>query len=299
MSFTAADVKKLRDATNAGMLDCKNALTETNGDFEAAIDLLRKKGIAKAAKRAGRAASNGKVVAWVNAKNDAGFVVEVNCETDFVARGDIYNAYVDKLVGVIAANPPATLDELLAMPFDEHGPVKDGLTNVIAQTGENMQIRRYCFFKLVGAGYIHNYIHLGGKIGVLVELSFGKTETAANEAIKTLANDLALQIAAMNPVAVRETDIPADVVERERAIYMDQAAQSGKPANVLENIVKGKFQKWYQEVVLMKQEFFKDTENQRSVETLVKEVSKSVGDEIKVVRFARFALGEELPGEAE
>ncbi len=293
MAIIAADVKKLRDMTGAGMLDCKKALEETNGDFEAAVDLLRKKGVAKAAKRSGRTASDGKIEAYVSDDNSMAAMVEVNCETDFVAKNDEFQKFVSNLMNHIVANRPKDMDELMAQEIEPGKTVKDALTEAIAKTGENMQIRRFVIWDKEGTGWFQSYIHMGGKIGVLVELGCSKEETLNNDKFKELALDVALQIAAMNPVAVTPDEIPAEILEREKAIYADQARQSGKPENIIENIIKGKLNKWFEEVALNKQIFFKDPEK-RSMEKYIQAIGKEIGDEgITIKRFVRYQRGED------
>ena len=294
MAITANDVKNLREMTGAGMLDCKNALNEANGDMERAVDILRTKGVAKADKRAGRVANQGLVAIKTNAEKTLAAVVEINCETDFVSRGDDFKALVDGTLDALLASDVTTIEQARALALASGGTVQEGVTAIVAKTGENTDFRRFERYAAPANGYISDYIHMGGKIGVLCEMTVGKAGTTQKPAFQELALNLCLQIAAMNPIAVSESDIPQSVINREKAIYAEQAAQTGKPANIIENIVKGKLAKWYGDVVLLKQEFFNDGDKHRKMEQIVKDVGKELGDEIVVRRFSRFALGEGL-----
>ena len=287
------DVKKLREMTGAGMLDCKKALEAAGGDFDAAVDDLRKKGIAKAAKRSGRVAADGTVATLVNEDASVAVMTEVNCETDFVARGDDFNGFVTAVMNHVMANPVADMDELLGQTMEgASGTIKEEVTNMVAKTGENMGIRRFVRWERNVPGSIKSYIHMGGKIGVLAEIACGNQETAAKPEFDALTLDVCLQIAAMNPLAVSEKDLDAAVVEREMNIYKEQAAATGKPEKVVESIATGKMNKWYKDAVLNKQEFFKDTEQHRTMEKYLEDAGKELGDSITVLRFARFQLGE-------
>ena len=293
MAISAMDVKKLREMTGAGMLDCKKALEATDGDFEAAVDDLRKKGIAKAAKRSGRVAADGTVAIMVNDDTSVAAMTEVNCETDFVARGNDFNGFVASVLNHVMANPVSEMEELLGQTFEgAAGTIQEEVTNMVAKTGENMGIRRFIRWERSVPGIIKDYIHMGGKIGVLAEIACGKQETAAKPEFDALALDVCLQIAAMNPLAVSEKDLDANVVEREMNIYKEQAAATGKPEKVVEGIALGKLNKWYKDVVLYKQEFFKDAEQHRTIEKYLEDAGKELGDSITVLRYARFQLGE-------
>jgi elongation factor Ts len=277
MGISAAEVKELRERTGAGMLDCKKALEETGGDMEAAIDLLRSKGAAKAAKRAGRAASEGTLASHV--ENGVGALVELNCETDFVARTDDFRALARQLAEHVAEHSTdldgaAGGEAVLDQPLMSDGPsVGDVVTDVAAKTGERIVVHRVARFQ-AESGRVGSYIHMTGKIGVLVELG-----GAADEG---LARDVAMHVAAARPLAVSGSEIPPEVVERERAVYQEQVRQEGKPENIQAKIVEGKLQKFYKEQALMDQPFVKDPD--RTVGQLVGEVG--------VRRFVRFELGE-------
>ena len=269
--ITAAMVKELRELTGAGMMDCKKALTETNGDKQKAIDFLREKGIAKAAKKAGRIAAEGVVAAFVDEAAKVGAVVEVNCETDFVANTDKFHALADKVAKHIMAENPADMDALNASMLDGKS-VADFIKEVIANIGEKIDIRRFARYE-TKAGRIASYIHMGGKIGVLVELSGGTAE---------LGKDISMQIAAANPACVNRSQVDPAALEHEREVLKKQALEEGKPEKIVEKRVEGRINAYYKEVCLLEQPFVK--EPKQSVE-------KVLGG-VEVARFARYQLGE-------
>jgi elongation factor Ts len=277
MGISAAEVKELRERTGAGMLECKKALEETGGDMEAAIDLLRSKGAAKAAKRAGRAATEGTLASHV--EDGVGALVELNCETDFVARTDDFRALARKLAEHVARHATeldgaAGGEAVLDQPLMSDGPsVGDVVTEVAAKTGERIVVHRVARFQAED-GRVGSYVHMTGKIGVLVELG-----GAADEA---LARDVAMHVAAARPLAVSGSEIPPDVVERERAVYLEQVRQEGKPENIQAKIVEGKLQRFYKEQALIDQPFVKDPDQT---------IGQLVG-EVGVRRFVRYELGE-------
>jgi len=287
MTITAGMVKDLREKTGAGMMDCKGALAETNGDVEAAIDLLRKKGLAKAAKKGGRIAADGLIgLALAGGK---GAIVEVNSETDFVARGDQFQAFV-RNVSQLTLKADGDLDRLLATSYPGGGTTQEALTNLIAKLGENMSIRRSAVLSAspgVVASYVHNATGPDlGKIGVVVAL-----ESSADAAkLAPLGKQLAMHIAAASPIAVSAADVPADVVARERAIFAEQAKESGKPANVIEKMVEGRLRKFYEEQVLLQQTFVIDGETQ--VSKVLENAAKDFGTKVQVKGFLRFQVGE-------
>jgi elongation factor Ts len=287
MTITAGMVKDLRDKTGAGMMDCKGALAETKGDIEAAIDLLRKKGLAKAAKKGGRIAADGLVgLAIAPGK---GAIVEVNSETDFVARGDGFQAFV-RTVSELALKADGNLDRLLTASFPGGGTTAEALTNLIAKLGENMSIRRSSGLS-VSPGVVASYVHNAtgpdlGKIGVLVAL-----ESAADATkLMALGKQLAMHIAAASPLALSVADVPADVAARERAIFAEQARESGKPENVIEKMVEGRMRKFYEEQVLLSQTFVIDMETQ--VGKVLENASKDLGAKVQIKSFLRFQVGE-------
>ena len=283
--FSATDVKNLREKTGCGMMDCKKALTESNGDMEKAIEFLREKGLATAEKKSGRIAAEGIVEAYVD--GNVGVLVEVNAETDFVAKNDEFRTFVTGVAKEIAATNPANVDELLDKPFAGGQSVRDTLTEKIAKISENMNIRRFERYE----GIVETYIHGGGRIGVIVEFDTS-AEAAATEDFKVLAKDVAMQVAAVLPQYVSQSDVPAEVVEKEKEILTAQAINEGKPANIAEKMVAGRIQKYYKEVCLLEQPFIKDGE--KSVAKVIKEISDKVGAPISVKKFARLEKGEGL-----
>lgn len=286
-AITAAMVKELREATGAGMMECKKALTEADGDFDAAVDVLRTRGLAAAAKKAGRATNEGRVNALVEGKKGA--VVQVNCETDFVALTDKFGGYVDTFTKAVIENDPADSAALLESEY-EGEKVQDALTEAIHVIGENMQVSNFKRLEVEGTGALVPYIHMGGKIGVLVSFSFNNEATASDEKFLSMGKDVAMQIAATNPVALDEESVPEEVREHEMSIYKAQAAESGKPENIQEKIATGRMKKFYKESCLVDQDFVKDPD--QTVSSYIASVAKELGDEIKVVDFARIALGD-------
>ena len=277
MAITAADVKKLREATGAGMMDCKKALTEVGGDFDAGVDYLRKKGLGAAEKKAGRIAAEGIVV--TKTIGSTAVVLEVNAETDFVSKNDQFVAFADKLAGFILEHRPESVEALLAMSFEGDLTVEQTLSQLIATIGENMSIRR--FQVLEASGTVAAYIHGAGKIGVLVAV-----DGEADDALATIARNVAMHVAAVNPQFVSRDEVTADIAERERKVLTERALASGKPEAIVEKIVTGQMNKFFSENCLLDQEFVMDSD---------KTVAKAVSDvqaNAKIVAVARFALGE-------
>ena len=289
MNITAAMVKELREMTNAGMMDCKKALKETDGDMAKAADYLREKGLAAAAKKASRIAAEGLVGTYFCEKCNTASLVEVNCETDFVAKTDEFKALVEDIcIQVIAANP-ADVDALLASKFvkDETQTIADLITAKVATIGEKITIRRFARFPATENSMVDTYIHMGGKVGVMVELSYAEK----TEALTEVAHDIALQIAAASPVApeyVRRSEVRADHLEHEKEILAAQARNEGKPEKIIEKMVIGRVNKFYQEVCLLEQAFVKDPD--MSVEKMI--AAKAKGAD--VIRFVRYKMGEGL-----
>ena len=285
MAFTAKDVMALRDKSGAGMLDCKKALTDADGDMEKAAELLRERGIAKAIKKEGRIAAEGAIGAYICAACGAGVLVEINCESDFVSRGDKFHEIVDKVAKVIAAERPANVDALNECKIDGDT-VKNYITNQTAVIGEKISIRRFEIFDTKGK--IETYIHMGGKVGVMVEAVDFK-----DGAEETL-HDVALQIAAAKPSYVNKTEVPAEVIAKEKEIMLVQMQNdpknANKPANILEKIVEGKLGKFYQDNCLLDQAFVKDDSQT---------VGQVIGSKFKVARFVRFEMGEGLEKKSE
>ena len=285
MAISAADVKKLRDQTGAGMMDCKTALEEANGNFEEATTILRKKGLASAAKKAGRTTSEGTIGNRVSPDHTSGVLVEVNCESDFVARTDDFQQLVqDVITDIEQAGDRATPDWLQ----DPNGPVKQKVAAAIGKLGENMAVPR--FVRYAGQGYVGQYIHLGGKIGVQVEFGGITPAVASRDEFPTLVKEIAMQIAAASPTYVSRSAVPADILEKERAIYRGQMENSGKPANVIEKIVDGKLGSFYALVALPDQPSIRDPK--MSVADVLSAAAKTLGAPITVTRFARLKIGE-------
>lgn len=293
---TAQMVKELREMTLAGMSDCKKALDAAEGDMEKAIVILREKGLASAAKKASRAASEGVVSTVV--ENNIGFVFEVNCETDFVTKNDGFQAFVGNLHNIISATKPAHLDELLAANYDATGNVKAAATALVAQIGENITVRR---FERIGSGknFVTSYVHGGGKIGVLVELSGSGIENhLANPSLNELGKDVALQAAAMKPQYLNEQEIPAETIKAEEEIIRNKFLQQGKPEAALAKIVPSSIKTWFKEICLVDQLFVKD--DSKSVATYVAETGKKLGiSDLKVTSFIRLELGQGVEKKAE
>jgi elongation factor Ts len=272
--ITAAMVAKLREITGAGLMDCKKALGETNGDVEAAVDVLRKKGVASAAKKAGRDAKEGVIAQHIKPGAKLGVLVEINCETDFVAKNDQFKAFCDEIAKTLADNPSADLEATR--------------TAAVARIGENIKISRHQKLEVNGNGMVAAYIHTGGKVGVLAEVGAGKAETVNNEEFKQLVRDITLQIAAANPTCVSRDQVPADLVAKEKEIATDQV--KNKPPQAIAKIVEGKLDKFYQTICLVEQGFVKNGEI--TVKEHVAQTGKKLGDEITVRRFLRFQVGE-------
>lgn len=287
-TITADMVKKLRDQTGAGMMECKNALAEANGDFEEANTILRKRGLASAAKKAGRTAKEGLIAHRLSDDRSIGILVEVNCESDFVARTPDFQQLMADAIAEIEKAGDAANDAWLR---DPQGPVQKRVAPVIAKLGENMAVPR--FVRYAGKGYVGQYIHQGGKIGVMVEFAGVTPDIAKRDEVATLVKEIAMQIAAASPVAaeyVSRQAVPADVLEKEKAIYRAQMEGSGKPANVIDKIVEGKLGSFYSQVVLPEQPSIRDPKV--PVKDVIAQASKALGANITVTRFARLKVGE-------
>jgi len=273
MAISAKDVKELRERTGAGMMDCKKALTANDGDMQKAIDWLREKGIAKAAKKAGRTAADGAVAAYISKDGKTGVLLEVNCETDFTANNENFRALEKKVIEHIAEAKPANLDALNDGVIDGKK-VSELVTEATATIGEKISIRRFVTYETEGK--LTTYIHMGGKIGVLVEMTGGSDE---------LGKDVAMQIAAANPSAVDRAGVDASELEHEKEILRKQALEEGKPEKIVERMVEGRINKFYKEVCLVEQDFVK-------AEPGSKQTVKDILGKEKVVRFTRYQLGE-------
>ena len=270
MSISAKDVKELREKTSCGMMDCKKALTEAGGDIEKAAEILREKGLASAVKKAGRIAAEGVVAAYK--EGDVAVLLEVNCETDFVAKTEQFKSLVNDIAKIIVKEAPADVDALMAAPC-EAGTVEDMMKNAVATIGENMKIRRFARVE----GFTDTYIHLGGKIGVLVQTDVEPDAAAIH--------DVAMQIAAARPTYISKEDVDANEIAHEKEILRAQALNEGKPEKIVDKMVEGRIQKYYKEVCLLEQPFVKDDDMS---------VAKMIGGRFQVLKFVRYEMGEGL-----
>ena len=286
-AITSAMVKELRERTSAGMMDCKKALMASDGDMEKAIEWLREKGLSQAAKKASRIAAEGVVAQYTTPCGCTGVIVEVNCETDFVAKTDNFMNFANNVAKHIAMANPADLDELLAQKFvdDESKTIADLISEATVAIGEKISVRRFARYETEGV--VSTYIHMGGKVGVMVEVA---TDAKDSDAVKEFAHDLALQIAAAKPEAVRREEVDATKLEKEKEIQRAKALEAGKPEKIVDRIVEGQIEKYYKEVCLLDQPFVKDGD--KTIKGLMAEVAKAAGCTLDVVRFARFERGE-------
>ena len=286
MAFTAQDVKTLREKTGCGMMDCKKALTQADGNMDAAIDILREQGLAKQAKKASRITAEGVAYAATNADATVGVVVEINSETDFVAKNDDFMSFVKTVADTIIEKNPADVDALLAeKAADSDMTVAELLQEKVLTIGENIKIRRFARYE----GAVATYIHAGGKIGVMVNF---ETDVAGKEGFAEYGKDIAMQIAAVNPSYLQKSDVPDEVIEHEKAIMTEQVINEGKPEAIAQKIVLGKIGKYYEENCLVNQAFVKD--NKMTVEQYTAKVAKDLGGSIKILGFVRFEKGEGL-----
>lgn len=283
--ITASMVKELREMTGAGMMECKKALAEAEGDMEAAVDVLRTRGLAAVAKKAGRATNEGTVMALVDSTCTKGAVIELNCETDFVGMNDKFKAYATRIAEAALENPGDDVEKLKEVTVNGET-VEEILTDCIHVMGENCQLSRVA---TVEAPAVASYIHGGGKIGVLVNFAIEGIDPAT-EGFQTCGRDVAMQVAAINPVSATRESVPADVAAHEMEIYKAQAAESGKPENIQEKIAEGRMEKFYKENCLAEQDFVKDGDI--TVKEYVDRCAKELGGTIKISGFIRFALGE-------
>lgn len=308
MAFTAQDVKTLREKTGCGMMDCKKALTQADGNMDAAIDILREQGLAKQAKKASRIAAEGVAYAATNADATVGVVVEINSETDFVAKNDDFMNFVKTVADTIIEKNPADVDALLTeKAAGSDVTVAELLQEKVLTIGENIKIRRFARYEGAVATYIYaddkihvknwfglptyvaTYIHAGGKIGVMVNF---ETDVAGKEGFTEYGKDIAMQIAAVNPSYLQKSDVPDEVIEHEKAIMTEQVINEGKPEAIAQKIVLGKIGKYYEENCLVNQAFVKD--NKMTVEQYTDKVAKDLGGSIKIIGFVRFEKGEGL-----
>ena len=287
--ITASLVKELRERTGVAMMECKKALTETDGDIDAAIKILRERSGAKAEKKASREANEGIIAAKIDDSGKSGILVEVNCETDFVAKNDNFQSFVGEIADTILTSGATELEAALSSPKGD-GTLEEFVKGKVLEMGENLKVRRFERLDLAGEGAVASYIHLGGKVGVLIEVGAEKAETASSDSFKDLVKDLTLHIAATSPAGLKREDIPAELVESEKDIFRKQMEGQGKPADILEKIIEGKLGKFYSERCLLEQGFVKDPDT--TIKSLLEAKSKDLGDTISVNRFIRFGLGE-------
>lgn len=286
MAITAKQVKELRDKTGAGMMDCKKALVEADGDFDKAIEVLRKKGAAVAAKRAERSAKEGIVLTKILDNNSKGIILEINCETDFVAKSDDFVGFANSVMNTIVGQAPATLNELLEAE-NEGRKIKDTLLDITGKIGEKIEISRFAIENAEN-GVVVDYVHHGSKLGVLVTVD--NTNDKGKEFISTI-KDFAMQVAAMKPIYVYREEVPVEVIEKEKEIYKEVARKEGKPEQILERIAEGKLNKYFQENCLFEQTSIKD--NTKSVGIIMKELNNKFSTDAKIRLFHRFHISDE------
>lgn len=282
--ISAKMVKELREKTGAGMMDCKKALTETNGDIEKAVEFLREKGLAAAAKKSGRIAAEGIVKTYVSEDKKIGAIIELNCETDFVAINEEFIGLADNIAKLVAENDLTTVEAVLAADLAGKT-VQDTLTELIAKIGENMNLRRVERFS-TEAGLVQEYIHGAGRIGVMVELACDKT----SDKLAQTAKDVAMQIAAANPLFLSQEQVDTKSLETEKEVYRAQALNDGKPEKIVEKMVEGRIKKYFKEVCLLDQQWVKNGD--MTISQLLAETSKEIGAPVSIVRYARFERGE-------
>lgn len=286
MEITSELIKKLRDKTGAGMMDCKRALESTAGDMEAAVEYLRKKGAAVAQKRADRSAKEGLIVTRVSGDGKVGVVVEINCETDFVGRSDDFIGFAASVAETLERQKPGTVESLMGLTASNGKKISELVNDLLAKVGEKIDVRRFSIVE-APSGRVSSYTHLGSKIGVLVEF----TGLDADVPGTTLGRDVAMQIAAMNPLVISRDQVDKGLIERELDIYRTQAKNEGKPAQIVDKIAMGRLEKFYQEACLLEQTFIKDPG--KTIKDILQEAGTKNGKTIVVKRFYRFHLGEE------
>ena len=287
--ITAAKVKELRERTGSGMMDCKKALAESGGDMEKAIDYLREKGLAKAAKKAERTAADGRVFHVVSPDGKLGVMVEINSETDFVAKTDEFNDLGAKIVAQLTAKSYADVPALLESVHESGSSINELVTSIIAKLGENIVLKRFARFDAEN-GKAFCYIHSNYKVGALAELDAADKAATAKPEFEELGHEICMQIAAAAPQYLVPEDVPADVIDREKEVYRTQLIEEGKPADKVDKIIPGKLRKFYETVCLMEQEYIRDGD--KRIKQLLDEAGKKLGTKITVRRFERFAIGE-------
>lgn len=281
MAVSASMVKALREKTGAGMMDCKKALEDTGGDEEQAVSWLREKGLSKAQKKANRSTAEGLIAFAGSEDGKTGALFELKCETDFVAKNENFSGLAREVAEQVLGSGSQEVDPV----------VEEKIKELVGVLGENMQPGRARFMQVDGEGAVGSYIHANGKIGVMVELRCKKAETGRKPEVQALAKDLSMQVAAVSPVCINPEELPQDLLDREKEIYLHQATQEGKPEHIAAKIVEGRINKYYKEVCLIKQPFIKD--DSKSIEDLLREVGQAVDDELEIGSFVRLGLGEE------
>ena len=289
MSISAQQVKELRDKSGVGMMDCKKALVESNGDIDKAFDYLRKAGVAKAQKKEGRDAKEGLIISDISSDGKFGTLLELNCETDFVANTDDFKSLGNDIIKHIKNSEFSQLDDILNEKFvnDENKKLKDVITDAVGRLGENIVLSKFCKYK-VESGLVVSYIHPGSKLGVL--LKFNSDEVSDKDSLNDFGKEISMHIAATSPISVSIDDVSSEIIAKEREIFSDQAKKSGKPDNIIEKMVDGRINKFYKENVLLEQVFVKDPS--KLVKDLISEKSNSSNLNLSVSEFSRFQIGE-------
>jgi len=282
MAITAAQVNELRKKTGAGMMDCKRALQEANGDIQKAIEILRKKGASVAAKRAEKSANEGMVITKVTDDNKSGTILEINCETDFVAKSEDFVGLANFVVDEVHKSKPKSVEELL-----KNSVVQEKLNEVLGKVGEKIEVSRFDTMEVTN-GLLVDYIHMGSKLGVLIKFD---DFTEGSDELQAIGKDMAMQVAAMNPISVKREDVPKETVDKEIEIYKELAKKEGKPEQILDKIAQGRLNKFYQENVLLEQAYIKD--NSKTVGDLLKEFNSKHKSNTKIAGFDRYHLGDE------
>jgi len=282
MAITAAQVNELRKKTGAGMMDCKRALQEADGDIQKAIEILRKKGASVAAKRAEKSANEGMIITKVSDDNKSGTILEINCETDFVAKSEDFVGLANFVVDEVHKSKPKSVDELM-----KNSAVLDKLNEILGKVGEKIEISRFDAMETAN-GLLVDYIHMGSKLGVLIKFD---DLTEGNDELQAIGKDMAMQVAAMNPISVKREDVPKETIDKEIEIYKELAKKEGKPEQILDKIAQGRLNKFFQENVLLEQAYIKD--NSKTVGDLLKEFNSKHKSNAKIARFDRYHLGDE------
>jgi elongation factor Ts len=296
-NITAAMIKELRERTQAGMTDCKNALAEANGDMDAAVDVILKKGLVKAAKTAGKVASEGEVRTLISADAKHGTIVEVNCQTDFVARGEQFQGFVGKVLEAAAGAKAGTDLATLKYPGEDRT-VEDVRLELAGKIGENIVVRRWESVAATANGFVHAYIHMGGKNAALVSVDAGSAANIGNADVRAFVDNVAMQIVAMRPMVVDKGDIAGGVLDKQKEIFAGQLKEEGKPEASWPKIIEGKVAKWFTEMTLLGQDNVWEP-GAGTIEKIRAELSKKVGGEVKIASFARFELGEGIEKKVE